>query len=278
MKQEGHYSIATEPVSMELPRARKPALPALEEAVSSAYNEAKEFISSLDQSILRCKKYNEDRSYKKYEAYIRDLERTNRELKGTIALLEQTISPTKQYMMDLLDKVVQMKQEKDALNRRIGELADELRAREAELEQSRLDIQRFQKVIRGKVDKLPLIEENPAHLESTLRNYLREKEKARAKTLLPPSSLEEFIVENRSKLWGWSLAHFLEELEKHVETAEKPRETEDLWRAQFRASKELGRLIGSNKHTRACSTKHSLMSINKTLKKSLVNTSAISEC
>ena len=49
MKQEGHYSIATEPVSMELPRARKPALPALEEAVSSAYNEAKEFISSLDQ-------------------------------------------------------------------------------------------------------------------------------------------------------------------------------------------------------------------------------------
>lgn len=64
---------------MEFARPEKrPLLTELEETVCSAYKDAKEFISSLDKSIVKCKKYNEDKSYRKYETYIRDLENTNR--------------------------------------------------------------------------------------------------------------------------------------------------------------------------------------------------------
>jgi hypothetical protein len=76
-----------------------------------------------------------------------------------------------------------------------------------------MDVTKYQRIIKSnKVDKLPPIEENLSQLEDTLKAYLKEKEKIRTKVSLPASLLEEFISQNRKKLWGWNLFSFLEEL------------------------------------------------------------------
>lgn len=55
---------------------------------------------------MRCKRFNEVKTYRKYEVIMRDMELEIIRLKDKLQMEEQMKSPTKDYLSDILNKLV----------------------------------------------------------------------------------------------------------------------------------------------------------------------------
>lgn len=96
-------------------------LPSPEE-LSNIYLETQHILETFDSEIKKCKRFNEVKTYRKYEVIIRDLEIQNEQLAAKLKKEELMRSPTKEYIADLLNKIIELKHHTEQLNLRIEEL------------------------------------------------------------------------------------------------------------------------------------------------------------
>lgn len=66
-------------------------------------------IEQFDRDINICKKYNEAKINRKYEIVIHDLQAEIARLRHHLALEQQSRSPSKKHISDLLEKMVALK-------------------------------------------------------------------------------------------------------------------------------------------------------------------------
>jgi hypothetical protein len=71
-------------------------------------------IQDLDKGISICKKYNEAKINRKYEIVIHDLQAEIARLRHNLNLEQQSRSPSKKHVSDLLEKMVAFKLENEA--------------------------------------------------------------------------------------------------------------------------------------------------------------------
>lgn len=63
-------------------------------------------IKNFETSINRCKRYNEAKINRKYEIVINDLQNEIKKLTNRLKIEQDSKSPTKKYITNLLDQLV----------------------------------------------------------------------------------------------------------------------------------------------------------------------------
>lgn len=87
--------------------------------MDKVYGDAQEFIKNFDSSIIKCKRFNEVKTYRKYEVIMRDMELEIVKLKDKLQMEEQMRTPTKEYLSDILNKLVEYKTDNERLQREL---------------------------------------------------------------------------------------------------------------------------------------------------------------
>lgn len=85
------------------------------------YGEAQEFIRNFDTTIVKCKRFNEVKTYRKYEVIMRDMELEIMKLRDKLQMEEQMRSPTKEYLSDILNKLVEYKNDNERLKKELSD-------------------------------------------------------------------------------------------------------------------------------------------------------------
>lgn len=112
-------------------------------------------LASFDSEIKKCKRFNEVKTHRKYEVMIRDLEIQNEQLAAKLQKEQLMRSPTKDYMTELLQKIVELKRTVDQLKQQIADLNAALLEKQEEVQEQKLGIARQQQLLRMNVNKLP---------------------------------------------------------------------------------------------------------------------------
>jgi predicted nucleic acid-binding Zn-ribbon protein len=101
------------------------------------------------------------KTYRKYEVIIRDLEIQNEQLAAKLKKEQMMRSPTKDYMNELLDKIVELKRNVEQLNERIDDLNELVRRKDEEIREQQLGIVRQDQLLRLNMNRLPSLEDKP---------------------------------------------------------------------------------------------------------------------
>lgn len=108
-------------------------IPIEDSSITNLYGKADSMIKELDSGINLCKKYNEAKINRKYEIIIHDLQAEIKRLQDNLKLEQDARSPTKKHVSDILEKLVQLRAENEALQKDNQELKDKIKSLEGEL-------------------------------------------------------------------------------------------------------------------------------------------------
>lgn len=95
--------------------------------LTQLYGQADSMILQLDKGINTCKKYNEAKINRKYEIVINDLQAEIAKLRHNLTLEQQSRSPSKKHISDLLEKMVTFKLENEALAKENHDLKSKIK-------------------------------------------------------------------------------------------------------------------------------------------------------
>lgn len=183
------------------------------------------------------------KTYRKYEVFIRELEIQNEQLTAKLKKEQLMRSPTKEYMTEMLDKIVELRRTVEQLSERIDELNDTVRQKDEAIREQKLGIVRQEQLLRINMSKLPRVEDKPNdELKETVRRFTEVANNKASACCLPMGKFVGFLRANLERFR--SVEALLKETQKWCEppqgeggcgsTVTQPN---DLWRVKYTISK-----------------------------------------